>query len=254
MLIRIIAVKSIFIKKKNNVNICEDNQKRKMRLKFVIDKKFEKNILKDKEMSSLRGYTTEDIKSLDSRYKKNMKYLKLTKEMYQRSWNEINDEFSKFVERITGYGWTYQNYECIVSIVEPGWTKMGGGSNRIIRWWKDNPYFTRRITAHELIESHYFEIYNKYYRNSGLTKGQVWALAEIAAYTLTSLPKEVGSFWPWNTDYMGSYYPNTGYPQLEKIKNRFKQIFLTCKNFDEYIKTGIKLIKQYPKINSLAKR
>lgn len=169
--------------------------------------------------------------------------------MYQESWNEINDKFSRFVEKTTGYKWAYKNYKCIISIIEPGWANYGE-SNKIMRWWKDNPYFMRRITAHELIEVHYFEIYNKNYKNEGLTEGQVWALAEIAAYTLTSLPKEAKKFWPWNTNYMGSYYQTTGYPQLDELRRKLKQPFLKRKSFDDYIKKGMELIKEYPKINS----
>jgi len=41
-----------------------------MKLKFVIDKKFEKSIIKTKEMILLRGYTNEDVESLETKYKK----------------------------------------------------------------------------------------------------------------------------------------------------------------------------------------
>jgi hypothetical protein len=225
-----------------------------MKLKFVINQKFEEQIIKNKEVALLRGYTDKDLKSLDDKYKKSLKYLKLTQKMYQKSWDEINDRFSKFVEKITGQKWAYSNYECIISMIEPGWVNLKRNSNKVMRWWKDSPYFMRRITAHELFEGYCcHQIYHKYYKDSGLTEGQIWALSELAAYTLTSIPKEVEEFWPWSTSYMGSYYPHTGYPQLEKIKGRFKQLFLSSNSFDDYIKKGIKEIKKYPKINPVSK-
>jgi len=224
-----------------------------MKLKFVIQKKFEKSIIKTKEISQLRGYKKQDIDSLNTKYKKTLKYLKLTQKLYQKSWNEINDKFSKFIENVTGHKWAYKNYICVISLIEPGWAN-DGTSNKIMRWWRDNPYFMRRITAHELIESHFFEIYNKNYKNEELAEGQLWALSEIMAHTLTSLPKEVKEFWPWNTNYFGSYYASTGYPQLERIKGKFKQLFLSSKDFDDYIKKAINLIKKYPKINMLSKK
>ena len=102
----------------------------------------------------------------------------------------------------------------------------------------------RRITAHELILSHYFEIYKRHYKKEGLTDGQIWALAEIAAFALTSLTPEVKNFWPWNTE----YYTNHNYPHIVDIQNQLKMIFLE-KKFDEYVKAGINIIKKFPDMN-----
>ena len=102
----------------------------------------------------------------------------------------------------------------------------------------------RRITAHELILSHYFEIIKRKYGHEKLKDGQIWALAEISSFALTSLPKDVKKWWPWNT----KYYTNHNYPHIVDIQNKLKPIFLKSKNFDEYIRAGIKLIKKYPDI------
>ena len=199
-----------------------------MKLKFVIDKKYDMKAAK--ALSVLRRYTKEDLDSMESIYQGSMKYLKLTQALYQKSWDEINKEFSDYVEKITGYKWAFKEYKCVISVINPGASNWGG-SSIILRWWKDNPYFMRRITAHELIIHHYFEIYNRKFKNEGLADEQVWALAEIAAYTLTSLPKEVKKWWPWNTNYFGSYYSNTGYPQLDELRRKLKQPFLKRKRF-----------------------
>lgn len=205
-----------------------------MKLKFIIDKE------QDKRISKIMGFSTN---YLEKQYKISFKFLKLTQKIYQKSWDEINDEFSKYVERITGYKWFYPEYKCIISVATAGMSNWGG-SNVIVRHWKENPYFMRRITAHELILSHYFHIYKKYYSHEKLTDGQVWALAEIASWALTSLTPDVKKWWPWNTE----YYTNHNYPHIVQIQLKLKNKFLKRKNFDEYIKEGIKLIKKYPNI------
>jgi hypothetical protein len=99
----------------------------------------------------------------------------------------------------------------------------------------------RRITAHELILSHYFEIYKRHYKKEKLTDKQVWMLAEIAAFALTSLTPEVKKFWSWDTE----YYTNHNYPELVKLQNKLKNVFLKRKSFDDYIKKGIDLVRKY---------
>ncbi len=209
-----------------------------MKLKFIIDKKYDKSFARDEKT----------LRYIDAQYKTSLKFLKLTKDLYQRSWNEINDKFSGYVEKITGYKWFYDNYECVISVVHRGKSNWGNGP-KIIRGWAQNPYYMRRFTAHELIISHYFEIYKRHYKREGLTDGQVWALAEIAAWSLTSLAPEVKKFWPWNTE----YYTNHNYPHVVELQNKMKTVFLKRKNFDEYIRKGIATVKKYPNMNPKGK-
>ena len=206
-----------------------------MKVKFIIDKKYDVEIAKD------MGFSKKIMAYIDTQYKTSHKYLKLTKELYQKSWNEINDEFSKYVEKKTGYKWFYPRYYCVVSVIHRGISNWGTAP-KIVRQWKENPYFMRRITAHELILSHYFEIYKRNYKEESLTDGQVWALAEISAFALTSLTKDVKKWWPWNTE----HYTNHNYPYIVGLQNKLKPIFIKSKNFNEYIKQGIKLVKRYP--------
>ena len=213
-----------------------------MKLEFTIDKKYDKRMAKD------FGFSNEVFKKIDATYKTSLPFLELTKDLYQKSWNGINKEFSDYIEKETGYKWFYPKYECVVSVIHPGISNFGT-SPKIVRHWKENSYYMRRITAHELILSHYFEIYKRYYKDEGLKDGQVWALAEIAAFALTSLTKDVKKWWPWNTE----YYTNHNYPQIVEIQNKLKTIFLKKKNFDEYIKEGIKLIRKYPDMSPAQK-
>jgi hypothetical protein len=213
-----------------------------MKLKFIIDRKY------DEEIAKGMGFSEDVIKKISSEYKILLPVLKLTKTIYQKSWNEINDDFSKYIERVTGYKWSYPKYECVVSAAIMGASNWGD-SSKIVRWWRENPYGMRRTTAHELILSHYFSIIKKNYSNEGLKDGQIWALAEIAAFALTSLTKESKKWWPWDA----KYYTNHSYQHIVEIQNKLKPIFLERKNFDDYIKEGIKLIKKYPDMNPKSK-
>jgi len=205
-----------------------------MKLKYIIDKKYDKSFVSSKEVK----------KKFDNRYNKNSQYLKETQRLYQKSWNKINKEFSDYIEKETGYKWFYPVYYCVISVIHPGISNWGI-SNKIIRWWKENPYSQRRITAHELIISHYFEIYKHNYKKHKLRDNQVWALAEIAAFALTGLKEKAKEFWPW--DYSG-YYTNHNYPQIVKLQNKLKEPFLKRKSFDEYIEKGIESVKRYKNI------
>ena len=209
-----------------------------MKLKFIVDKKYDKGMAKD------MGAPEHVLKKIDLDYRTSKKFLELTTKIYQKSWNEINKEFSEYIEKTTGYKWFYPKYECVVSVIHPGISNWGH-SPKIVRHWRENPYYMRRITAHELILSHYFEIYKRKYEKEKLTDGQVWALAEIAAWALTSLTPQIKKWWPWNTE----YYTNHNYPHIVQLQNDLKPIFLNRKNFDDYIKEGIKLVRKYPNIN-----
>lgn len=205
-----------------------------MKLKFIIDQDYDKQWVKDVVI----------LKKIDNLYDTSSRFLDLTKSLYQKSWDEINDDFSEYVENITGHKWFYDTYECIISVIHTGMSNWGYAP-KIVRTWKENPYFMRRITAHELILSHFFEIIKRKNKKSGLTDGQIWALAEITAFCLTSLSPEVKKFWPWDTE----FHTNHNYPHIVALQNQMKEIFLSMKNFDEYIEKGIALVKKYPNMN-----
>ena len=207
-----------------------------MKLKYIIDKEY------DKRYAS-KGNPV-DSQHFEEIYEKCHQYLEYTQDQYQKTWDEIGQEFSNYIEKETGYKWFYPTYYCVVSVVNMGISNWGR-EPKIIRGWKENPYSQRRITAHELVLSHYFEIYKRNYSDYKLSDRQVWALAEIAAFALTSLTETVKTFWPW--DFSG-YYTNHNYPQIVELQNNLKDEFINRKSFDEYIKRGIELVKLYDQI------
>ncbi len=214
-----------------------------MKLNFVIDKDYDiRMILQFKEAGypKYKGITPDSLEEL---YIRALPDMKRKQKLYQASWDEMGERFSDYIESTTGYGWFYPIYECVLSVAIRGASNWGH-SPKIVRGYDKDSYEMRRITAHELILSHYFEIYRRYYSRENLRDGQVWALAEIAAFALTSLTDEVKAFWH-NTE----YYTNHNYPHIVKLQNDLKPIFLESikrKDFDYYIKRGIELVKGYP--------
>ncbi len=219
-----------------------------LKLYFIIDKEYDIQTILSLKKAGLKQYENMTRGFLESRYKTEIAAMKLKQDDYQESWDEIGDRFSDYVEKITGYGWFYPRYECVLSIAIRGASNWGHGP-RILRIYNEDPYLMRRITAHEIILSHYFEIYRRHYSNERLTDGQVWALAEIAAFALTSLTEDVKGFWQ-NTE----YYTNHNYPQIVELQNKLKKVFIESvqnKDFDYYIKMGIEMVRGYPDISPM---
>ncbi|MCL5099903.1 MAG: hypothetical protein M1158_02145 [Candidatus Marsarchaeota archaeon] len=215
-----------------------------MHLEFIIDKEYDAKI-------SLMRRTAKSREQVEERYKSDMGLMLVKKDEYQKSWDQINDDFSDYVERMTGYKWLHPEYECVLSCFNRGISNWGM-DNRIVRSWTEDQFKMRRITAHELILMHYFEIYKENYVHEGLTEGQVWALAEIAAFALTSLTKEAELFWPGDTE----YHTDHNYPHIVELQNELKQVFLDSikkSDFDHYMKVGINLVKKYPNMNPKGK-
>lgn len=203
-----------------------------MKLKFIIDKKYDLKIASDK-------------KEAEERYKKVTAYLKKTKILYQKSWDEINDEFFKAVEEITSYSWKYKIYYCVLSPFHRGISTWGG--NKIIRTWKENPYTMRRITAHELLVSHIFTIFERDFQKENLSDKEKWALAEISAWVITGLKKKMLKFWPWIKE--EERYPFThNYPELYKLQKILRPKYEKKRNFKEFLKESIKIVKRDKKI------
>ena len=175
-------------------------------------------------------------------YNKFGPFITKSKELYQQSWDEIIDAFSKAVQELT-VPWFYDQYVVNVTHYNPGISNWNG--NTVARWWKENMYTQRRITAHEILLAHYFSIHRNMYKDSGLSDKQIWALAEISTWALTGIEEKLTMFWPWDTR---GYYTDHNYPQLVNLQMELKDPFVNRKNFKEYMETGIKLVKKYPDI------
>lgn len=233
-----------------------------MKLKFIIDAQYDakmiwcmlqmddwkyragmmgiEEVLGEKIHNSLETEIEEELNSLVKKeYDRTLPFIKQTSKQYQSSWDEIIEDFSQTIEQLT-YPWLYKEYFCVITNFHPGISNWNG--NLIGRWWKENSYLQRRITAHEIILAHYFSIHRKYFPQSGLNDQQIWALAEIAAFALTGLESEIKKFWPWDKS---GCYTNHNYPNLIKLQEKLHKPFENRKNFGEYIEIGIDLVKLY---------
>lgn len=233
-----------------------------MKIKFVIDQEYDFQMIqhmlkgKDWEHRAKRmgidldfansfnhskekpNNLTEELKKLvEKEYSKVLPFMEKTRDQYQQSWDEIIEDFSKTIEDLT-YPWFYNEYTCVVTHFNPGLSNWDG--NIIGRWWKENPYIQRRITAHEILLAHYFSIHKNHFDNSGLTDKQVWALAEIAGFALTGLEENLKKFWPWDNR---GYYTDHNYPHIVQLQEQLRDPFLNRKNFNEYVEKGIELTK-----------
>jgi len=201
---------------------------------------YEVNSLKDLEYASIQGVkcSKDDILNI---YHQAAGFMESTRKVYQESWDKIGRKFSEYIKEQTGYDWYYPTYRCLLSVIHKGISNWGT-EPLIIRAWNENPYTQRLITAHELIISHYFEIYNRNYSKYGLTDNQVWALAEIAAWSLTAQDVAIKNFWPWECNV---YNLDHNYPQLVELQTKLWPIFLARYDFEDYIFKSFKVVKKY---------
>lgn len=212
-----------------------------MRLKFIIDKKYDLETALS--LSRVRNFKQRQIikKRTEEGYKRIGAYLNKTRILYQKSWDEINDEFFNTVAEITDYSWKHKTYSCVLSSFQRGISSWGG--NKIIRSWKENPYTMRKITAHELLISHIFTIFDRDFKKENLTNKQKWALAEISAFAICGLEKKMLKFWPWISE-KEKYPLNHNYPELYELQRILKPKYEKKKNFKEFLKEGIKSVKK----------
>lgn len=199
-----------------------------MKLKFIIDKKYDLKIALNKKEGK-------------ERYKRVGLYLNKTKKLYQKSWDEINNEFFRTVEEITGYPWKYKRYYCVISPFRRGISSWGG--NKIVRIWSENPYLMRKITAHELLISHIFTIFERDFKREKLTNKEKWAISEISAFAICGLEEKMLKFWPWISE-KAKYPLNHNYPELYNLQRKLKPVYQRRKTFKEFLAQGVKLLKQ----------
>jgi len=189
-----------------------------------------------KKISEAENYENvqgEIEKIVNERYLNSEKYLELSIEMYQKSWNDIGDDFFNRLAEITSFPIQHKTFECVLSDFHIGISNWGG--NKIVRSWKENPFTQRRITAHEIIISHFFSyIYKKYPEVKD--KNKIWELAEIFAFIITGTDKVMIKFWPW--DNSGSYTDHN-YPELVKKQESLTKVYIED-GFQEFVKIGLK--------------
>ena len=188
--------------------------------------------------NDLPGVLDELREEAEITYHKIRPYMERTLVQYQKSWDEIIEDFSALVEK-KSVPWFYDEYICKLTNYNPGLSNWDG--NVIGRWWKENAFRQRRITAHEILLAHYFSIHRNNYQNSGVDDKQIWALAEIFAFAMTGLDEDLRKLWPWDRR---GYYTDHNYPHIVDLQLALEEPFIKMKSFDDYVKAGIDLVEK----------
>lgn len=174
---------------------------------------------------------------IENRYRINKNLLNKAVVSYQSAWNEINDLFSSEVGRVTGYRWKYSKYFVVVSPINIGVSSSGG--NKVVRSCFEDSYKQRRITAHELLMSHLWNVFDKTLKSAKKRGIQLWALNEITTIAILSLEPFLNTIW-------GNKYENylKNYPFLDNLKMKLKQLYINKANFIGYLNEGIKVVSK----------
>lgn len=194
------------------------------------------DVLKNKNIS-----LTELIHILvQNKYKKLLPFLKNSVSDYQKSWDKINNSFSKLVEVKTGHNWKYKKYYCVVSAYHEGISSWG--NNIIARRWSINADTQRKVTAHELVLSHFWTMLEDNKISKNWSDDKKWQYSEIFTWCLLGLDKDFYKFWPWLLK--EHLFPiNHEYPDIIQLQKKLKKLYFKYKNFPDFFEKAINLDK-----------
>ncbi len=151
---------------------------------------------------------------------------------YQRGWDEIDQKFFERLAELTRFPLAHKHYECVVSLFHPGISNWGG--NKVVRIWDKDAREQRRITAHELIISHFFSRMRT--KNPGVSDQIIWKLAEVYAFAITGLDPIMKTFWPWNRS---GAYTDHNYPNLVDLQKKLTPHY---SDINVFIEKGLALV------------
>lgn len=200
--------KNLFEKKNIHINNFDELQSEFKRLGEIDDNKIELYV--------------------DNIYKSYGSNIEKTTELYQESWNEINDKFFDLMLKKTNLKSPFNLFKCHVSTFFRGLSSWGGDT--ITRDWDISSFTMRKITAHEIviayIWNHLKEIFPK-----NLDKDN-WAIAELTAWVMLSYDKDFIKLWPWFID-KGTGLGN--YSQLIPHIQKTKELYISSNNFKDFL-------------------
>jgi len=172
-------------------------------------------------------------------YRKLRPFLTGSRAVYQAAWDEINDFFFRYVERLTKHPWKFKKYYCVLSPFHKGVSNWG--ENRIIRSWAENPYTQRKITAHELLITHLWDYLDRHgYKN--LSDESKWAFCEITAWAIAGLEEKlIKKCWPWIAE--SERWPlRHNYPQLVGLQKKIRPLYERRSSFKSYTEKALRVI------------
>lgn len=177
---------------------------------------------------------------VQNKYKKILPFLKNSVSDYQKSWNKINDKFFKLVSDKTGRPWKYKKYYCVVSAYHEGISSWGG--NLIARRWSINADTQRKVTAHELVLSHFWTMLEDNAISKKWADNKKWQYSEILSWCLLGLDQDFYKFWPWLLK-SHLFSEDHQYKNIIPLQKRLGALYCESKNFTEFFDKAIRLEK-----------
>jgi len=200
------------------------------------------NVADLKKISSVEDY--KDIKDFLEKLSKK-KYQECEDQIdsiipkYQSEWDKINDRFSSEIEKITVRKWDHEIYDVVVSPFHPGISTNGGDT--LVRSAFEDPKGQTRITAHEILMSHIWNIlFDKFKESKNDSLMHFWGLNEITTVAILGLEPNINTLWREQERGYDNYLRN--YPQLKPLMNLLKDIYTNKKDFDEYLQKSVEIL------------
>lgn len=109
-----------------------------------------------KQLRTIWGDKKKAVEAIGSSYDQRKK------ELYEREWRKIEQDYFKMIEAITGHPWKHRTYRVIMTKYMYGFCNPLDPDTREVTCRQDIPKIERNyIIAHELLHSHYFGIVAK---------------------------------------------------------------------------------------------
>ncbi len=181
------------------------------------------------------------LKLVEEKYKENSITISKAPALYQKAWNKINDKFSDNIEKITNTKWHHDTFFVVLSPFHIGVSNTGG--DKVIRSIFEDPEDQKRITAHEILMSHIWNIMFDSFGDKAKQDSYMhyWGLNEIATTAVLGLESEMNDLWTQNYKGYDNYLGN--YPQLKKLQNKMKDVYLAKNSFTDFLNEGISIIE-----------
>src|SRR5271169_4121463 len=221
-----------------------------LRLSFVIDKKYDEDMV----ISMFRSYTPAGLearaksmgvdinvareirdtdlsdtkklaeKLVEDRFKSDGAAIQASKADFEAQWKDLLPLFSHLVVETTESRWVHPEYICVVSSIHFGLSNWY--ANKVAVNFVRGRDYKGKMLAQEITLSDVFQLLRKRHAREEITDWQVWAFSEITASLILNDPK-FQTFWP-NSPSLSNY------PQLAALRPKLKDLFDHRNNYVDY--------------------
>lgn len=166
-------------------------------------------------------------------YKKNQSHFSIAKSRYPIEWEKISKVFYEKVESLTEVPWAFSEYRVILSAFHRGISNRDAKS--VFRWIFDDPKEHPRITAHEILMIHLWEVFERVFGKQTVEENEefFWGANEITTVAILGLEKDMDMLWSEEQKGFNRFLLN--YPHLEILKEQLKERYIQKISFQEYM-------------------